>query len=85
VQLPTLAACGSEALCCRIHRCRTCREFWLVSNRFLARLYASPLVTVAAIRGAPAAAHGATLTAPPLLQPGPQAGHQPMLHPLLPL
>jgi hypothetical protein len=29
-----------------------CREFWLVSNRFLARLYTSPLVTVAAIRGA---------------------------------
>ncbi|EFN55461.1 hypothetical protein CHLNCDRAFT_133803 [Chlorella variabilis] len=28
------------------------REFWLVSNRFLARLYTSPLVTVAAIRGA---------------------------------
>jgi hypothetical protein len=28
-----------------------CREFWLVSNRFLARLYTSPLVTVAAIRG----------------------------------
>ena len=29
-----------------------CREFWVVSNRFLARLYTSPLVTVAAIRGA---------------------------------
>lgn len=27
-------------------------EFWLTSNRFLARLYASPLVTIAAIRGA---------------------------------
>jgi len=26
-------------------------EFWLTSNRFLARLYASPLVTIAAIRG----------------------------------
>jgi hypothetical protein len=29
-----------------------CREFWLVSNRFLARLYSSPLVIIAAIRGA---------------------------------
>lgn len=28
------------------------REFWVVSNRFLARLYTSPLVTIAAIRGA---------------------------------
>lgn len=28
------------------------RQFWLDSNRFLARLYTSPLVTVAAIRGA---------------------------------
>ena len=28
------------------------REFWLTSNKFLARLYVSPLVTVAAIRGA---------------------------------
>eukprot|EP00887_Chlorella_sp_A99_P007966 scaffold12.g7966.t1 len=27
-------------------------EFWLTSNRFLQRLYVSPLVTVAAIRGA---------------------------------
>lgn len=27
------------------------RQFWLDSNRFLARLYTSPLVTVAAIRG----------------------------------
>ena len=31
--------------------CWCCREFWVESNRFLARLYASPLVTVAAIRG----------------------------------
>lgn len=28
------------------------REFWVDSNRFLSRLYTSPLVTVAAIRGA---------------------------------
>jgi enoyl-CoA hydratase/carnithine racemase len=29
-----------------------CRKFWLVSNTFLARLYTSRLVTIAAIRGA---------------------------------
>ena len=28
------------------------REFWITSNKFLQRLYVSPLVTVAAIRGA---------------------------------
>lgn len=33
-------------------------EFWLTSNRFLARLYASPLVTIAAIRGAPVICRG---------------------------
>lgn len=31
---------------------RRYREFWVESNKFLARLYRSPLVTVAAIRGA---------------------------------
>ena len=28
------------------------RDFWVTSNVFLARLYCSPLVTVAAIKGA---------------------------------
>ena len=28
------------------------REFWVVSNQFLARLYRTPLLTLAAIRGA---------------------------------
>ena len=31
---------------------RRYREFWVESNQFLARLYRSPLVTIAAIRGA---------------------------------
>jgi len=30
----------------------SCRKFWVVSNTFLARLYTSRLVTIAAIRGA---------------------------------
>ncbi len=29
----------------------SCRQFWVDSNHFLARLYTSPLVTIAAIRG----------------------------------
>ena len=62
-----LGTCAAE-LGVRSHRCLHLlffsfllpqgREFWLVSNRFLARLYTSPLVTVAAIRGAPAAFKG---------------------------
>lgn len=57
--------------------CTPCSEFWLTSNRFLARLLASPLVTIAAIRGAHrrVVAHG-----PPPLLPLPL-----VVLPLLPL
>lgn len=49
----SVARSGHEVAACKrpllLHRYR---DFWVESNQFLARLYRSPLVTIAAIRGA---------------------------------
>ena len=42
----------SDSTCMTHHCCNRYREFWVVSNQFLARLYRTPLLTLAAIRGA---------------------------------
>jgi len=49
----SVASSGHDVAACeRPLLLRRYRDFWVESNQFLARLYRSPLVTIAAIRGA---------------------------------